>query len=85
MAIILLSSSEAPLFPSLEYTPTYIDAYSYAGGWSRVNTPRRVNGVMSYFQLGDEGAATTSKVVEAEPHSCSQLRSRRRHFRRNQS
>ncbi|GKA25029.1 hypothetical protein Tco_0711062 [Tanacetum coccineum] len=37
---------------------------------------------MSYFQLGDEGAATTSKVVEAEPHSCSQLRSRRRHFRR---
>ncbi|GJR37660.1 hypothetical protein Tco_1213344, partial [Tanacetum coccineum] len=30
--------------------------------------------------LGDEGAATTSKVVEVEPHSCSQLRSRRRHF-----
>ncbi|GJX18305.1 hypothetical protein Tco_0219137 [Tanacetum coccineum] len=33
----------------------------------------------------DEGAATTSKVVEAEPHSCSQLRSQRRHFRRNRS
>ncbi|GKB06482.1 hypothetical protein Tco_0834715, partial [Tanacetum coccineum] len=33
--------------------------------------------------LGDEGAATTSKVVKAEPHSCSQLRSQRRHFRRN--
>nr|GFA61976.1 hypothetical protein [Tanacetum cinerariifolium] len=28
----------------------------------------------------DEGAATTAKVVEAEPHSYSQLRSRRRHF-----
>ncbi|GKF26678.1 hypothetical protein Tco_0082572, partial [Tanacetum coccineum] len=24
--------------------------------------------------LGDEGAATTSKIVKAEPHSCSQLR-----------
>ncbi|GJS33152.1 hypothetical protein Tco_0531534 [Tanacetum coccineum] len=30
--------------------------------------------------LGDKGAATTSKVVEAEPHSYSQLRSRRIHF-----
>nr|GEV14030.1 hypothetical protein [Tanacetum cinerariifolium] len=38
---------------------------------------------MYYTILGDEGAATTSKVVEAEPHSCSQLRSRIRHFRMN--
>ncbi|GKC62434.1 hypothetical protein Tco_1095032, partial [Tanacetum coccineum] len=36
-------------------------------------------------ELGDEGAATTSKVIEAEPHSYSQLRSRRRHLRRNRS
>ncbi|GJU36733.1 hypothetical protein Tco_1185087 [Tanacetum coccineum] len=28
---------------------------------SQVNTLGRANGVMSYFQLGDEGAATTSK------------------------
>ncbi|GJR74518.1 hypothetical protein Tco_0086883 [Tanacetum coccineum] len=33
--------------------------------------------------LGDEGDATTSKVVKAEPHSFSQPRRRRRHFRRN--
>ncbi|GJS33956.1 retrovirus-related pol polyprotein from transposon TNT 1-94 [Tanacetum coccineum] len=33
--------------------------------------------------LGDEGSRTTSKVVKDEPHSCSRLRSRRRHFRRS--
>ncbi|GJV38860.1 hypothetical protein Tco_1417300 [Tanacetum coccineum] len=35
--------------------------------------------------LGDEGAAIIPKVVKAVPHSYSQLRSRRRHLRRNRS